>query len=106
MVTVTDYVASTRTCTITTDAGATTAWGTTPTGTIVYSFLSDIPQEHLKMLTVSAAMDSQIKDKDQEAYKMLATKYNELEGDLISGLTHRQAQEPQYINYVRDNFYD
>lgn len=95
---ITDYVASTRTATVSWTSG-------TPTGTIKYSILSEIPEDYEELVTIRTALNASIKDKDSEAYGLVAGKYNELERDMITGLS-RMMQEPERVTYNEDPYYD
>ena len=81
--TVTDYVGATRVCTL--------DLLTQPTGTIVYSFLSEIPSEHDMILPVRAAIVAKIKDNEDPAG--LASLYEEYRSGLVVGLENRQVQD-------------
>jgi hypothetical protein len=96
--TITDYVGSTRVATV--------AFSSLPTGTMVYSILSDIPADYVEALTYRTALTATLKDKDEKAYNLLAPRYNEVEKAMINQLENRQLQETTYLNYCIDCFYD
>jgi len=82
---VTDYAGSTGICTV-------ASWpGGTPSGTIVYSFLSDIPSEYDAVLAARTALFAKIKDNAD--ITQLSSHYQELKTSMIKGMSQRQIQE-------------
>jgi len=96
---ITDYDAVTRTATV--------SWqnSITPTGTIKYSILSEIPEDYVELLLTRTAITMEISNKDSEAFNLLTGRYNEMEKDMTDGLS-RICQENESIQYQSDAYYD
>ena len=95
---VTDYVASTKVITV-------ASWlSGTPSGTIVYDIVCDIPVQHHEAICIYAAIKAKISDKDDT--RQLKSHHNGLIERMVAGLTPRSSQEPRYIRYLEDPGYD
>jgi len=95
---ISDYVGLTKVCT--------TTWqnAITPTGTVIYSMLSDIPEEYDALIPVYAARLANISD---EVINVgLDNLYAELKDQMIKSLENRQRQETREINFIGDPYYD
>ncbi len=95
---ITDYVGSTRVATV-------SSWpGGTPSGTIVYNIVCDIPEQHHEAICVYAAIKAKISD--HENVTQLKLHHLDLVGKLESDLSPRSSQSPRYVNYEQDFGYD
>jgi len=88
---ITDYVASTRVATIT------PAWTSTPTGTIVYNVMCEIPKEHHEAVAARMAIIAKISDQ-LEVPANLQLYAQELENNMIEALIPRHTDESRHIN--------
>jgi len=96
-VTVSDYVGSTRTATLKSD------FGTTPTGTIVYAIVCDIPERFHEAVYLYAAIMAKMAD--DEDISQLENRHGKLVNTIISGLIPRQSQKTRGVRYITDNYY-
>ena len=96
-VTVSDYVGSTRTATLKSD------FGTTPTGTIVYAIVCDIPERFHEAVYLYAAIMAKMAD--DEDISQLENRHGKLVKTMIDGLIPRQSQKNREVRYIVDNYY-
>jgi len=93
---ITDYVGSTRVATVAT-------WDVTPTGTIVYDIVCDIPEQYHPAIPMYAAILAITSDDDN--ISQIKTLHNELVDQMVNGLVPRQTQDARYVNYIEDSKY-
>lgn len=95
---ITDYDAGTRKITV-------EEWPDgTPSGTIVYDIVCDIPVQHHEAICTYVAIMAKLSDK--EDITQLKLHHLELVKRMVSGLTPRSSQAPRYVRYVSDYGYD
>ncbi len=95
---ITDYSANDRKITV-------AAWlSGTPSGTIVYDIICDIPVQHHEAICIYAAIKAKMSDKDDT--RQLEAHHKKLIERMVAGLTPRTSQEPRYIRYKEDPGYD
>ncbi len=95
--TVSDYVSSTRTVTLKSD------FAITPTGTIKYAIVCDIPERFHEAVYLYAAIMAKMSD--DEDISQLEARHNKLVDSMINGLIPRQSQRARYVLYEKDVFY-
>lgn len=94
----TDYDAGTRVITV-------TEWpGGTPSGTIVYDIVCDIPVQHHEAICIYAAIKAKMSD--NENTRQLQIHHQKLIERMVAGLTPRTSQSARYVNYLQDPWYD
>jgi len=95
--TVSDYVGSTRTATLKSD------FVVTPTGTIVYAIVCDIPERFHEAVYLYAAIMAKMAD--DEDISQLENRHGKLVRSMLDGLIPRQSQKTRGVRYVTDNLY-
>lgn len=91
--TVSDYESSTRTVTLKSD------FAITPTGTIVYAILCDIPERFHEAVYVYAAIMAKMAD--DEDISQLEARHGKLVKTMIEGLIPRQSQKNRSVRYIQ-----
>lgn len=94
---ITDYVGSTRVCTLETAISV-------PTGTIVYDIVCDIPAQFHPAVVMWTAIQAKVTDDD--SITQISSIYKELKDRMVAGLIPRQSQEPRRVHYIPDFGYD
>jgi len=88
---ITDYVGSTRVATVET-------FGTTPTGTIVYDIVCEIPESHHKFLVLDAALNACLRDDEAGRYEKIEKEREKHLDNMTKALTQRQIQKAEYVD--------
>lgn len=94
---VSDYTGSTRVATLKND------FESTPTGTIVYAIVCDIPEQFHPAVYTYAAILAKISD-DEDATQ-LGILHGKLVNNMIDALIPRTSQQARYVRYERDVYY-
>lgn len=89
---ITDYAGSTRTATV--------AWPTTPTGTIVYEIVCDIPEQYHEAVYLYAAILAGISDREDLSNHK--GHHADLVEQMVSGLVPRSSQECRSVVYIEE----
>ena len=93
---ITDYVGSTRACTV--------AFTVAPAISAVYDIVCDIPEQHHEAICIYAAIKAKMSD--NENVQQLQAHHRGLIERMVAGLTPRSSESPRYIRYISDEAYD